>query len=65
MSKKLVGGRRSQWSSAQMNNWHRWQLKKLKSWGPVWSCQLKSTANPAHLPQKWAKWAELVALFSW
>ena len=23
------------------------------------------SANPAHLPQKWAKWAELAVLFSW
>ena len=26
---------------------------------------LDSSANPAHLPQKWAKWAELVVLLSW
>jgi hypothetical protein len=24
-----------------------------------------STANPAHLPQKWDKWAELAVQFSW
>jgi hypothetical protein len=41
-----------------MNNRHIWQLKKSKSWGPFWSYFLDSTANPAHLPQKWAKWAE-------
>jgi hypothetical protein len=35
-----------------MNNWHLWQLKKSKPWGPFWSYQLKSSANPAHLPQK-------------
>ena len=29
------------------------------------SYQLNSTANPAHLPQKWAKGAELALLFSW
>ena len=27
--------------------------------------QLDSTANPAHLPQKWANLAELAVLFSW
>ena len=39
--------------------------KKSKSWGPFWSYQLNSTANPAHLPWKWAKWAGLAVLFSW
>ena len=39
--------------------------KKSKSWGPFWSYQLNSTANSAHLPRKWAKWAELAVLFSW
>ena len=39
--------------------------KKSKSWGPFLSHQLDSSANPAHLPQKWAKWAELAVLFSW
>ena len=34
-----------------MNNRHPWQLKKSKSWGPFWSYQINSTANPAHLPQ--------------
>jgi hypothetical protein len=48
-----------------MNNRHLWQLKKSKSWGPFWSYQLNSSANPAHLPQKLAKWAELAVLFSW
>ena len=37
-----------------MNNRHPWQLKKSKFWGPFWSYQLNSTANPAHLPQNWA-----------
>ena len=32
-----------------MSNWHLWQLKKIKSWGPFWSYQLNSTANSAHL----------------
>ena len=54
-----IGGLRSQWNSAQMNNWHPWQLKKSKSWGPFWSYHLGSTANPAHLPKK------LAVLFSW
>jgi hypothetical protein len=49
----------------QMNNWHPWQLKQSKSWGPFWSYHLNNTANSAHLPQKWAKWAELAVLFSW
>ena len=32
-----IGGLRSQWNSVQMNNWHPWQLKKSKFWGPFWS----------------------------
>jgi hypothetical protein len=32
---------------------------------PFWSYQLISTANPARLPQNWAKLAELAVLFSW
>ena len=28
------------------------------------SYQQESSANPAHLPQKWAKWAELAVLLS-
>ena len=50
--------------SPHMNNRHLWQLKKSKSLGPFWSYQLNSSANPAHLPQKWAKGAELAVLFS-
>ena len=55
-------GHKQQWISHKMNNWHPWQLKKSKSWGPFWSYQLSSTANPAHLRQNWAK---LAMLFSW
>jgi hypothetical protein len=33
----------------------KWKLKKSKSLGLFWSYQLDSYANPAHLPQKWAK----------
>ena len=36
-----------------MNYRHPWQLKKSKSWQPVWSYQINSTANPDHLPQNW------------
>ena len=36
-----------------MSNRHLWQLKESKSWGPFQSYQLNSTANPAHLPQRW------------
>ena len=56
---------KSQFFLPQMNNRHPLQLKKSKSWGPFLSFQLNSTANPAHLPQKWAKWAWLAVLFSW
>ena len=28
-----IRGHRSRWNSAQMDNWHQWQLKKSKSWG--------------------------------
>ena len=39
--------------------------KKIKILGgPFWSYQLNSTANLAHLPRNWAKWAELAVLFS-
>ena len=43
---------RSHCFSPHMSNRHIWQLKKSKFWGPFWSYQLNSTANPAHLPQK-------------
>ena len=36
--------------------------KKSKYWGPFFSYQLDSSANLAHLPQKWAKWADLTVL---
>ena len=42
-----------------MNSWDQWQLKKSKSCKPFWSYQLDSTANSAHLPEKWAKLAVL------
>ena len=48
--------------SPHMNNW---QLKKSKCWGPFWSNQLDSSANSAHLPYKWAKWAKLPVLVAW
>ena len=47
-----------------MNNRHPCPLKKSKSWGPFWSYQLNSTANPAHLPKNWAIWAELAVLLA-
>ena len=48
-----------------MNNRHPWQLKKSKSWGPFWSCQLNSTANSAHLAHFCGEQAELAVLSSW
>ena len=60
-----IGELRSQWNSAQMNNRHPWQLKKIYILGAFWSYQLNSTANSAHLPPKLAKWAEFAVLFSW
>ena len=56
-------GQKYQWISHKMNIWHPWQLKKSKSWMPFWSYQLNSTANPAHLPQNWAKLAKSAVLF--
>jgi hypothetical protein len=48
------------------NEFHiKWQLKKSKSWGPFWSCQLNSTANSAHSARFLGKWAKLAVLFSW
>ena len=61
---QLFGGHRYQWISHKMNIRHPWQLKKSKSWGPFWSYQLNSTANPAHLPQNWAKLAKSAGLFT-
>ena len=45
--------------------WISGTIEKIKSWGPFRSYQLNSTANLAHLPRNWAKWAELAVLFSW
>ena len=50
-------GHRQQKISNKMDIRHPGQLKESKSWGPFWSYQLNSTANPAHLPQNWAKLA--------
>ena len=61
---KNLGAQTSMFFLTQMNNWHLWQLKKSKSCALFWSYQLDSTASPANLPQKWAKWAELAVLFS-
>ena len=30
-------------------------IEKIKILEPFWSYQLDSSANPAHLPKKWAK----------
>ena len=49
---QLFRALRRQQISANIKVWHPWQLKKSKSWGPFWSYQLNSTANPAHLPRK-------------
>ena len=38
-----------------MNNRQPYQLTKSKSWKLFWSYLQNCTANPAHLPQKWAK----------
>ena len=54
-----------QWITHKINTRHPGQLKKLKSWESLWSYQLNSTANPAHLPQNWAKLAKSAVLFSW
>ena len=62
---QLFRALRQQRISAKIKVWHQWQLKKSKSWGSFWSYQLDSSANPARLPQKWPKWAELAVLFSW
>ena len=51
------------WISYKINIRHPLQLKKSKSWKPFRSYQLNSTANPAHLPQNWAKLAKSAVLF--
>ena len=61
----FLGGLGSKEFQKKMKLWHPLQLKKLKSWEPFWSFLQKSTANPAHLPKKWAKWAEMAVQFSW
>ena len=38
---------------------------KWKNQNPGGRFGATSSANPAHLPQKWAKWAKLIVLFSW
>ena len=39
-------------------------IEKIKILGAVLELPgTASTANPANLPQKWAKWAELAVLF--
>ena len=43
----------SQWVSHKINFRHPGQLKKWKSWELIWSYQLNSTANLAHVPQNW------------
>ena len=41
-------------------------IEKIKTLKAILeSCQLNSTANPAHLPQNWAELAKLAVLFSW
>ena len=45
---------------------YRGQLKKSNPGGGFEAMyQLDSSANPAHLPQKWAKRAKLAVLLSW
>ena len=39
--------------------------KKSKFWEPFWSYLQNSIANPAHVPQKWAKWAKWAVQLSW
>jgi hypothetical protein len=50
------------WISHKINIRHPGQLKKMKILGAVLELPSYSTANPAHLPQNWAK---LAVLFSW
>ena len=59
---QLFRGHIQQCISAMMKVWHPWQLKRQNTGEGFWSYQLNSTANPAHLPRKWAK---LAVLFSW
>ena len=40
-------------------------VEKIKILGAVFELPTNSTANPAHLPQNWAKLAKLAVLFSW
>ena len=56
----MDNGNKLKWIIGTHGNW-----KKSKFRGPFWSYQLNSTTNSAYSPQKWAKWAELVVLFSW
>ena len=55
-------GNKLQWISHKINIRRPGQLKKTKTWEPFWSYQLNSTANPAHLPQNWAKFAKFAKL---
>ena len=40
-------------------------IEKIKILGIVFELPTSQQSNPALLPQKWAKWAELAVLFSW
>jgi hypothetical protein len=40
-------------------------IEKIKILGDVLELPVKSIANSAYSPKKWAKWAELAVLFSW
>ena len=50
---KKMRGLSWQWNQALMTKRHQGQLKKYESWEPVWSYQLNSIANSAHLPHFW------------
>ena len=59
-----IGGLRSQFSS----NEYLAPIAIEKNQNPgghFWRYLLNSTANPAHLPQIWTKWAELAVQFNW
>jgi hypothetical protein len=40
-------------------NYFSWQLNKSKSWGPFWSYQQDSTANPAQFPKRMGQMGQI------
>ena len=59
-------GHRQQWISHKMNMYSAPRtIEKMKILGAILELPANSTANPAHLPQNWAKLVKSAVLISW